>query len=73
MKKNKNIPITNEEKHLHDLHIAEKFAMQKEKNTGKLKDETILFQCFIWKQNVITLSKAGPGSFFYKKSQLSII
>ena len=46
MKKNKNIPITNEEKHLHDLHIAEKFAMQEEKNTGKLKDENYFILVF---------------------------
>lgn len=46
MKKNKNIPITNEEKHLHDLHIAEKFAMQEEKNTGKLKDENYFIPVF---------------------------
>ena len=46
MKKNKNIPITNEEKHLHDLQIAEKFAMQEEKNTGKLKNENYFIPVF---------------------------
>ena len=67
IKKNENITMMNEENHLHDLHIAEKFAMREEKNTVKLiKDENYLLVVF-YLENVITLPNADACSFFYKR------
>ena len=69
IKKNENIPILNEEKHLYDLHteVPENFAMQEEKKKDKLiKDESYLLVVF-YLENVIILPKADAGSFFYKR------
>ena len=69
IKKNENIPILTEEKHLYDLHteVPENFAMQEEKKKDKLiKDESYLLVVF-YLENVIILPKADAGSFFYKR------
>ena len=67
IKKSQNISISNEEKNLHGLQIAEKLAMRK----GKNKDELIINENYLLVvfdfENVITLTKANIGSFFYKR------
>ena len=70
---NDNIPIINEEKYLHDLHMVDNLAMGEEKGKDKFltKEENYLLVVFDL-QNVLTLSKVDVGCFFYKKSLPSI-
>ena len=67
LKKSQNTSISIEKNSLHDLHIAEKLAMQKQKNKVKLitieNSLLVLFDL----ENVITLPKTNTGSFFYKR------
>ena len=67
MKKNKNISVTNEEKHLHDFHIAEKFAMQEEKNAGKLKYENYFIPAFYLETKHDNFAESWCWLFFLQK------
>ena len=70
---NDNIPIINEEKYLHDLHMVDNLAMGEEKDKDKflIKEENYLLVVFDL-QNVITLSKVDVGCFFCKRRLPSI-
>ena len=50
-----------------DFHIAEKLAMQEEKNKDKLTINENYLLVVVDLENVITLTKANIGSFFYKR------
>ena len=67
IKKSQNISISIEEKSLHDLHIAEKLVVQKEKKTDKLITNENCLSVVFDLENMLTLPKADIGSFLYKR------
>ena len=66
MKRNEKITITAEEKSAHNIHLAEKVAMRKEKENDNSKRTSLLVVFDLG--NVITLPKTEVGSFFIKEN-----
>ena len=66
-KKQKEITITAEEESAHNIHLAGKNEMRKEKEKDKMNKEatSLLVVCDL--ENVITMPRADVGSFSYKR------
>ena len=68
VKKNEKITITAEEESAHNIHLAKKVAMRKEKEKDKMNKKTTSLLAAFDLENVITLPKAEVGSFFIKEN-----
>ena len=64
VKRNEKITITAEEESAHNIHLAEKVAMRKEKEKDKMNKEATSLLVVFDLENIITLPKAEVDSFF---------